>query len=94
MATRKNGLRATEVLLIIAIGLGLILLSPILIPLLIYAFAKNKYEAASLSRFLRKNEGATYFCFTNKITGLAFIREKILPHLDPDVQIIYMKRVV
>jgi hypothetical protein len=88
----KKSLTITDVLLIAGFCLFLILISPILIPLLIYAYAKNKFESVRLRRFLARNEGAKYFCYTNKQTGLAFAREKILPNLNEDVQVIYMSQ--
>ena len=90
MSKKKSGWSTGEILLSVAIWLGLVLLSPVLIPLLVYAFAKEKYEGSKLRRFLRRNNGAKFFCYTSKRTGINFIREKILPQLDPDIQIIYM----
>lgn len=90
MASEKGNLTITEIFVVIGFCLFLIIISPILIPLLANAYLKSKFEDARLRRFLKRNEGAKYFCYTNKTTGLAFARESILPHLGDDVQIIYM----
>lgn len=90
MARNKGNWTVTELVLVIVFGLFLIVISPILIPLLVFAYLKSKLEDARLRRFLKSNEGAKYFCYTSKSTGLEFARKNILPHLDVDVQIIYM----
>ena len=90
MSDQNNGWSIGDIFLTLAIWVGLILLSPILVPLLVYGFARHKYKGLRLRRFLRRNNGAKYFCYTSKSTGLNFIRDNILPRLDPDVQLIYM----
>ena len=80
----------TEALIVIGFCLLLIVLSPVLVPLLVYGYAKNEFEQARLRRFLARNDGAKFFCYTSKATGLKFARENILPNLEQDIQIIYM----
>lgn len=82
----------TDIFVAVGFCLLLIVISPILVPLLAFAYLKSKFENARLGRFLARNEGAKYFCYTNKKTGLQFARESILPNLDPDVRIIYMSQ--
>lgn len=91
MSTKKS-LTIPDILLIIGFCLFLVIISPVLVPLLVYAYAKDKLKGVRLRRFLARNEGAKYFCYTSKKTGLAFTREKILPNLDRDVQTIYMSQ--
>lgn len=92
MASKKGNWAITEIVVVIGFCLFLIIISPILIPLLAFAYLKSKFEAARLCRFLKRNEGAKYFCYTSKATGLDFARESILPKLGDDVQIIYLSQ--
>ncbi len=92
MPTSKRNLTITNVFVVIGIWLFLIVISPLLVPFLAYSYLKSKFENARLRRFLARNEGAKYFCYTSKKAGQKFARESILPHLDSDVRIIYMSQ--
>ncbi len=88
--TSKRNWTPGDILAVVGVWLLLIILSPILIPVLIFVYLRSKYESARLRRFLARNEGAKFFCYTSKSTGVKFAREEILPHLESDVQVIYM----
>ncbi len=79
---------------LVAVGAIVLLtvFSPIIGALITYAYVKGKFDDARYRRYLKQNEGAKYFCYTNKTSGAEFARQNILPYMDDDVQVIYMSR--
>jgi len=68
----------------------MILLSPILVPILIYLYVRDRINEHRLKSFLRANEGAKYFCYTARKTSKEYVTENVLPCLPPDTRVIYL----
>lgn len=79
-----------EILIAVGLCLLLLLLSPILIPLIVYTYLRDKITETRFKRLLKKNEGAKFFCYTSRQSSVKFARENILPYLDDDITVIYM----
>jgi hypothetical protein len=78
---------------LIIIGVGILLavvLSPIWVPIVTYVYLKEKITAWRFGRYVKKNDGKTFFCFTHRRTSVPFVRENILPILPPSVEVIYI----
>ena len=48
-------------------------------------------ERKKYQRFLRELEGTEFFCYTNRKNGEQFVKEEILPKLDPNMQVIHLR---
>jgi hypothetical protein len=75
----------------------LVLLSPIILLLVAYAYVQEKVNNRKFEAYLTKIEGARYFCYTNRQTSQAYVETNILPYLPPDTEIIYLgdsKRII
>ena len=68
----------------------LILLSPIIVPLVIYTYIRDWIKELRLKSFLRANEGAKYFCYTARKTSKEYVTDNVLPYLPPDTRVIYL----
>lgn len=68
----------------------LILLSPILVPLIIYTIIRDWINDRRFESFLRANDGAKYFCYTARKTSCEYVKENVLPQLPPGTRVIYL----
>lgn len=92
MARTPKNWNFTGILAFVGVGLLFIILSPILVPLITFALLREWYREAKFRRFLKRNEGAKYFCYPSKETGVKFAREVLIPKLNPDVHIVYLSQ--
>ena len=68
----------------------LIVLSPILVPLIVYTIIRDWIGKLRFKSFLRANNGAKYFCYTARKTSYQYVTDHVLPNLPSDTQIIYL----
>ena len=68
----------------------MIILSPIIIPLLIYAYFREKIEKRRFAEFLKQREGKRFFCYTARRTSVDYVKENVLPSLPSDTTILYL----
>lgn len=83
-------MRPSDVLVIILLGLLFVLFAPIILLYLIYAYIRSLIDEWRFKRYLRANEGATFFAYTNKASSKRYVEENILPHLPIDTKVIHL----
>ena len=79
-----------DLFVLLLVALIAIILSPIIIPLAIYAYFQEKLEKQRFERFLKTSEGRKFFCYTARQTSVDYVRAEIIPFLPSDTTIIYL----
>ena len=79
-----------DLLILILFGVLLIVLSPIILPVVAYAYIRSLIDDWRFRRYVKNNEGATFFAYTNKASSELYVKEKILPHLPRDTKVFHL----
>ncbi len=79
-----------DLLIIILFGVLLIVLSPIILPVVAYAYIRSLIDDWRFRRYVKTNAGATFFAYTNKASSDQYVKEKILPHLPRDTKVFHL----
>ncbi|WP_394975789.1 hypothetical protein [uncultured Croceitalea sp.] len=80
-----------DLLLELLVGIPLfILIVPIIIIFLLFAYFQRKKFKKRYAGFLKANNGKNFFCYNNRRNSKKYIEENILPSLDNRIEIIYL----
>ena len=58
------------------------------IALIIFALIATYVSVSKHARFLRKNEGREFFCYTERQTSKSYIETEILPEIPPEIVVV------
>ncbi|HEV8592773.1 MAG TPA: hypothetical protein VGQ55_11780 [Pyrinomonadaceae bacterium] len=83
-------MRLADILILILFGIIVILSLPILLPVLAFFSLKERFDRVRFRRYLKANEGAKFFAYTNKQTSQEYVEREILPFLQKDIQILFL----
>lgn len=83
-------MRPVEIIVIVLLGLLFILFSPIIFLFIAYGYIRSLIDKWRFKRYLRANEGATFFAYTNKASSEEFVKENILPHFPNDTKVFHL----
>lgn len=83
-------MRIGDVLVIIFVIILMVILLPIILPISIFLYIKDKIVNRRFLAYLKSVEGKKYFCYTNRSTSYAYVRDEILPFLPADTEVIYI----
>lgn len=83
-------MRLTDLLILVLIGLLMILLLPVILPLAVYSFIKNKIDKRRFESYLLKNDGATFFAYTDKTSSRKYVEDNLLPHLPDSARVFHL----
>ena len=79
------------VLVIVPVALlGITLLIPVIPFFLIYAYFSDKKFEKDTSRFLKRMNGACFFCYNSRKSSFAFARDVIVPELASYVRVVFV----
>ncbi len=68
----------------------IILLSPFLIPFIIFYYFRNKQFNKDYTEYLITINEANFFCYNNKKISQEFIEKNILPFLSSEIKVIFL----
>ena len=75
--------------------LGAIIVFPFVLPLILLLMVVSRIQARQFERryaaFLAQNEGAEFFCYTNRMNSWPFVEAHILPVLDSRIHIVQLE---
>ena len=95
MHVKKTGIVILQSVGVVMGVLGTIIIFPFLLPLILALMFISRIQTRQFRRryatFLVQNEGAEFFCYTNRANSQLFVKEHILPALDPQVHIIHLQ---
>lgn len=83
-------MRPFDLLVIILFGLLFVLFAPIILLYVIYRYVRSLTDEWRFKRYLRANDGATFFAYTNKASSERYVEENILPYLPSDTTVIHL----
>lgn len=69
---------------------GFIILSPIIIPLIIYGSVQNRQFKKEYKTYLKSIEGRNFFVYNSRTNSYSYIKNNLLPQLPKDIEIIYL----
>ena len=64
-----------------------VVLSPIWVPFYIYDRLRERAKQRRFLQYLSENEGAKFFCYTNRKTSEELVETRIVPYLGDDVKV-------
>ncbi len=79
-----------DILVFVLVGIILLILSPILLPLIIFSYFHERIDRLRFVGYLKANEGAKFFAYTNKQSSQEYVEKEILPFLPKDVQVLFL----
>lgn len=79
-----------DILVLVLVGIILIILSPIFLPLIAFSYLQERIDRIRFTNYLKLNEGAKFFAYTNKQSSQEYVEKRILPLLSKDVKILFL----
>lgn len=83
-----------QIILALIIGIFLIgvliILSPLLVPVIIYGFIQNRLFRKEYKTYLKSIEGTKLFVYNSRTNNHSYVKQFILPELPGDVEIVYL----
>jgi hypothetical protein len=82
------------VIIMALILLGFAILFVLLLPLMLILTIHDGIHSAKFKKqydvFLQQNDGAEFFCYTNRQNSEHFVQTHVLPSLDPTINVIHL----
>lgn len=79
-----------DILVFVLVGFILLILLPILLPLIVLSYFQERIDRLRFAGYLKANEGAKFFAYTNKQSSQKYVETEILPFLPKDVQVLFL----